>query len=269
MGHRHEEVVRSFLECVVAGDLEAALNHYADDATFHVAAWREPLVGREAISDALRREVRLPNYRYTILNIASNDAVTFIEVVDEFKHGGKNVTMHWSGVWEINHAGKITARRDYWDTKEFEARESQTADRAQDRAEVLDVLNRYGEAADRRDWSMFDQVFTPDATADYPTSKLVGREAIVKLIRNALGGCGPTQHLLANHTVRLDGDEAHASCKVRAFSQGAGDRSAGTHELLGTYYHDLVRTRDGWRTRHLRMEVAVELGTRDALQPER
>ena len=61
-------------------------------------------------------------YRYTILNTASTDAVTFIEVVDEFKHGGKHITMHWTGVWEINQAGKITARRNYWDTKELEAR---------------------------------------------------------------------------------------------------------------------------------------------------
>jgi hypothetical protein len=30
------------------------------------------------------------------------------------------------------------------------------------------------------------------------------------------------------------------------------------YELLGTYYHDLVGTPDGWRTRHLRMDVAAE-----------
>ena len=130
------------------------------------------------------------------------------------------------------------------------------------------MLNRYADAADRRDWSLFDEVFTPDATADYPTSKLSGREAIVRLIRNALGGCGPSQHLLGNHTAQLDGDAAHASCKVRAFHQGSGDRSASTYELLGTYYHELVRTPDGWRTRHLRMTIAAETGTRDVLQPE-
>jgi hypothetical protein len=138
----------------------------------------------------------------------------------------------------------------------------------QDRAEVFDVLNRYAEAADRRDWSLYDQVFTPDATADYGVSKLAGRQAIVDLIRNSLGGCGPTQHLLGNHTAQVDGDEAHASCRVRAFHRGTGDHSAETYELLGTYYHELVRTADGWRTRQLRMDIAVELGRRDVLQPE-
>jgi ketosteroid isomerase-like protein len=122
MDFQNEDVVRSFLDCIVAGDVEAAVDHYADDVTIHVAAWRDPLIGREAIRDTLQREVGLSGYRYTIRNFASNDAVTFIEVVDEFKRDGKDVTMHWSGVWEINHAGKITARRDYWDEKEFETR---------------------------------------------------------------------------------------------------------------------------------------------------
>jgi SnoaL-like domain len=139
---------------------------------------------------------------------------------------------------------------------------------ASDRAEVFDVLNRYGEGCDTRDWALFDRVFLADATADYGRSKLAGRDQIVALIRGALGGCGPTQHLLGNHTARIDGDEAHASCKVRAFHQGAGDRSDGTYELLGTYHHHLVRTADGWRTRHLRLDVAVEFGDRDVLQPE-
>jgi hypothetical protein len=43
---------------------------------------------------------------------------------------------------------------------------------AQDRAEVFEVLHRNAEDADRRDWSISDEVFTPDATADYPVSKI-------------------------------------------------------------------------------------------------
>ena len=126
-------------------------------------------------------------------------------------------------------------------------------------------MNRYGDAADRRDWSLYDRVFTSDATADYGVSKLAGRDAIVRLIRTSLGGCGPTQHLLGNHTAEVEGDEAHGSCKVRAFCRGAGDRSGDTYEVLGTYHHDLVRTADGWRTQRLRMDIVAELGTRDVL----
>lgn len=132
---------------------------------------------------------------------------------------------------------------------------------------VFDVLNLYGEAADRRDWALYERVFTPDATADYGGMKLEGRDAIVGLIRNSLGGCGPTQHLLGNHAGGVDGDDAHATCKVRAFHKGAGERSGATYELFGTYHHDLIRTTDGWRTRHLRMDIALEVGTRSVLRP--
>jgi len=121
VSNRLEDIVRSFLDCVASGDMETAIDYYADDVTVHVAAWHDPLVGREAIRDVLRHEVELADYRYTIRNIASTGAVVFIEVVDEFKRDGKNITMHWSGVWEISQAGKITTRRDYWDAKEFEA----------------------------------------------------------------------------------------------------------------------------------------------------
>jgi ketosteroid isomerase-like protein len=137
-----------------------------------------------------------------------------------------------------------------------------------DRAEVLDVVNRYAEACDRRDWGLFDRVFTADATADYGGEfELAGREAIAGMVRSMLGGCGPTQHLLGNHTVEVEGDTARASCKVRAFHAGIGDHDGSTYEVLGEYHHDLVRTAAGWLTAHLRMDIAVELGTRDVLQP--
>jgi hypothetical protein len=137
-----------------------------------------------------------------------------------------------------------------------------------ERVEVLDVVNRYAEACDRRDWALFDRVFTVGATVDYGgTVRLAGREAIVESIRNMLGGCGPTQHLLGNHRAVVDGDTATASCKVRAFHAGLGEHADRTYEVLGAYHYDLVRTPDGWRTAHLRMDVDLELGTRDVLGP--
>ena len=123
MGTSHEAVIRSFLDCVVAQDLEAAVDHYADDASYHVAAWHEPLVG-STLRDALAREVGISGYHYAILNMATADGVALFEVVDGFKVGDQDITMHWSGVWEINQLGKITARRDYYDSKEYEAQVS-------------------------------------------------------------------------------------------------------------------------------------------------
>ena len=70
-----------------------------------------------------------------------------------------------------------------------------------DRHAVIDVLNRYAEALDHRDWELLDEVFLADATADYGAGALEGRDAIVGSITDLLGGCGPSQHLLGNFQV--------------------------------------------------------------------
>jgi limonene-1,2-epoxide hydrolase len=124
LGSQQEAIVRSWFDSMRALDLDAAIDHFADDATYHVAAWHEPLVGREAIRRGLEREfVALSSaYDHTIRNVASTDAVVFVEVLDQFKFNGNDVTMHSVWVFEVDGAGKITARRDYFDAKEFEAR---------------------------------------------------------------------------------------------------------------------------------------------------
>ncbi len=124
MGTQQEAIVRSWFDCMVALDLDAAIDHFADDATYCVSAWHKPLVGRDAVRDGLEREFRAlaAEYRYTIRNLASTEEVVFMEVVDGYERGGKDITMHSTWVFEISRARKITARRDYWDAKEFEAR---------------------------------------------------------------------------------------------------------------------------------------------------
>jgi limonene-1,2-epoxide hydrolase len=114
-------VVRSWHTSYAAGDRLAALDHYADDAIWYLNWWREPHVGRDAIRAELdRQHDGFANYRSEIVNLFSNDGVVFIEGIDTFTMGGKDATMHWSTVLEINSEGKIARQRDYWDTKELQ-----------------------------------------------------------------------------------------------------------------------------------------------------
>jgi limonene-1,2-epoxide hydrolase len=120
MGTQQEDVVRSLLDCLFV-DLDKTVDHYSQDAIWHAAAWKPPVVGRDAIRAELDPMYRVQSdYRYTLLNIASTDAVVFIEIVDAFKYDGKDLTMHWSSALEVSPAGKITAQRDYYDMQEFE-----------------------------------------------------------------------------------------------------------------------------------------------------
>ena len=134
---------------------------------------------------------------------------------------------------------------------------------------IVAVLNRYADVCDTKDFDRFVDVFTADAPMDYSTipDVHVGPSEIAANVRRNLGGCGPTQHLLGNNAVQVDGDTARASCKVRAFHLGIGAHASETFEALATYKDRLVRTAAGWRIAARTMDVAVLLGNFDVLQP--
>jgi hypothetical protein len=136
-----------------------------------------------------------------------------------------------------------------------------------DRTAIIDTVNRYATALDSREWALLDEVFTPDAVADFGAGPLQGRESIRRLVRRMLGGSGPSQHLLTGHRVELDGDAARCVCRVRAFSAGVGPTAGRSHELFGEYRDRLVRTPDGWRIARREMTIHREIGTRDVLGP--
>jgi len=137
-----------------------------------------------------------------------------------------------------------------------------------DRFDVIATLDRYATALDRRSWDLLDDVFTPEVSAEWGGVHWSGRDELVAMIRSNLDGCGPTQHLLGNYDVSLDGDRAAATCRVRAFHIGRGDRSDRTYELFGFYHAVLVRTDAGWRVEEWHGETTLELGTRDVLGSE-
>lgn len=132
----------------------------------------------------------------------------------------------------------------------------------EERQAVVDVSIRCAAAFDRRDWAALDEVFTTDAVA-YGAE---GRDAVVAFVRGFLGGCGPSQHLLGNHHVEVDGDTARSVCKARVFHVGAGERSHLSYECFGNYWDDLVRTDAGWRIRAREFEVTIQLGDPSVLQ---
>src|SRR5262245_10113796 len=136
---------------------------------------------------------------------------------------------------------------------------------ADDRAEVTAVLDRYAEALDDRRWELLDRVFAPEAVFDAGEYVARGRAQIVATIRTYLDHCGPSQHLLGNHRVELDGDRARSRVYVRAFPL-CRDRSDPRHyDVGGEYADELRRTPEGWLSVHRTMRVFYEHGTRDVL----
>jgi hypothetical protein len=138
----------------------------------------------------------------------------------------------------------------------------------EDRAAIIEVTIGYSTALDKRDWKLLEEVFVPEVVIEYSTgTQTQGRDQVIGHIRNMLSGCGPTQHLLSNHVININGDRATSTCQVRAFAAGAptSPQAGKVYELFGAYHDHLVRTPAGWRIVGRRMDVNFELGDRAVL----
>jgi hypothetical protein len=133
-----------------------------------------------------------------------------------------------------------------------------------DRHQILERLAAVAAALDTRDWAALGAAFTEDAHG----YGVRGRAAIVAQVRDHLGGCGPSQHLLGNHRIAIDGDSASSQTYARVYHVGAGERASAYYECLGQYSDTWTRTPDGWRLTGRRFTISIELGDRSVLQPD-
>lgn len=133
--------------------------------------------------------------------------------------------------------------------------------------ELQQVLTAYARMCDERNWAAIDSVFSEDASAEYGGWPLPDRTAILRMLTRNLGGCGPTQHLLGNLTVDRCTDGPRSRISVRAAHRGAAELADQTYECLGEYLDHWVATPQGWRIRHRRMVITLEIGSRRLLRP--
>ena len=141
------------------------------------------------------------------------------------------------------------------------------SDPNRDREEIIAALDRYAEALDGRRWELLERVFTPDLDYDFVAWHAHSLADALPHIRGALDGCGPTQHLLGNYRVTLDGDTATSAVYVRAFHLGVGAAQGKTFEMGGEYRDEWVRTGEGWRSRRRTVKVLFAVGDPAVLGP--
>ncbi|ULE33079.1 nuclear transport factor 2 family protein [Mycobacterium sp. IDR2000157661] len=121
-----------------------------------------------------------------------------------------------------------------------------------DDAEIARLLYRYARAVDTKDWELYRSVFTEDAVIDYSSAGIPpgSRDEIAELFGTAFATIPWSMHYITNIEAEVEGDTA----KVRAMFYnpmqlpGMAEQSS----CGGYYFHDLVRTPDGWRSRQLR-----------------
>jgi hypothetical protein len=132
-----------------------------------------------------------------------------------------------------------------------------------DRDQIVDILAQVAAALDARDWGTVRGLFTPDTNA----YGVHGHDALIAQLQAHLGGVGPTQHLLGNHRVKVDGDTAHSLTYGRVHHVGAGPMDGSSYECMGEYDDHWVRTDAGWRIGRRWFEIRISIGDFAVLRP--
>jgi 3-phenylpropionate/cinnamic acid dioxygenase small subunit len=134
-----------------------------------------------------------------------------------------------------------------------------------DRAEINDLLARYGFAIDLRKWDGLRSVFAEDAVIDYDwTSQHVGIDAIVECLRASASSVAGTQHLMHTTMVTGTGDgtaEGIVHVTAHHIAEGAPPAPAdATFTVTGTYTDRYARTDAGWRIKYRRLTLVTQAG---------
>ncbi|MBM9458338.1 nuclear transport factor 2 family protein [Nocardioides sp. zg-536] len=116
---------------------------------------------------------------------------------------------------------------------------------------VREVVTAYGPAVDAGDAEAVGRLWTDDAVYDLDLKVFTGREEIVEMVRTAphqdylAEGCG---HLLDPVHVRVDGDEAVATCHSMLLRRSSDEDSFWVWRVSANRF-ELVRSEGGWLIR--------------------
>lgn len=125
-----------------------------------------------------------------------------------------------------------------------------------DEREIQQVLFRYAQALDQKDWALLATCFLESAIGEYEMiGRLEGYAAIEKVCRKALEPLSHTQHLIGNVLISVDQDEARSSCYFHAQHVRPDFPGGSMNIIAGRYEDQLVRTDVGWKIRERKLSV--------------
>jgi hypothetical protein len=138
-----------------------------------------------------------------------------------------------------------------------------------DRDQLAELASDLGLLVDARDWRALQSLFCETVDVDY--TSLNGGEpqhvAPAELVggwKAMLSPLQATQHLIANHVVSQDGDDARVATNVTATHVPSDD--AGEHWVVGGRYDIRARrTSEGWRIAALTLTVRWQTGSQEIM----
>ena len=134
-----------------------------------------------------------------------------------------------------------------------------------DRLAISDVQLRYAMGADTRDWVLYRSCFTDEIDTDF-TSVFGGQprrgnaDRFVEAARRFLTGLKATQHMITNHVITIEGDEATCVAYVQARHYLPNETGDADQTMFGYYTNRFVRTPDGWKISACKLTVTWNSG---------
>jgi hypothetical protein len=135
-----------------------------------------------------------------------------------------------------------------------------------DERDIARRLMTFARGMDARDWEAVRALLADDAEAEFGRGPEVGAERIVESIREFLDVCGPTQHLLGNIVVDVDGDTAVSHAYVSDMHLGTGAHATKTFSTLGEYHDRWRRIDRQWLIVHRHKDSRAVLGSFDVFR---
>lgn len=120
-----------------------------------------------------------------------------------------------------------------------------------DKLEIHELLARYARGVDSKDWDLYRSVFTEDAHIDYSSAGAAAgsRDEVAAWLEAGFAHIPWSQHYITNIEIEVNGDEAEVRAMFYNPMQLPG--VDGPSFCGGFYHHQMVRTSDGWKSRHL------------------
>jgi ketosteroid isomerase-like protein len=121
-----------------------------------------------------------------------------------------------------------------------------------DRAEIADVIVRYGQSVDMHDFAMLRTCYTDTIEMDHEPTTNMGRRIfdadewcrLAKAFHTQLDG---DEHILVPQSLAIDGDIAHCHVLMHANHFKRDTKGSPYQALIGSYDLTLKRTPDGWK----------------------
>ena len=113
--------------------------------------------------------------------------------------------------------------------------------------EIVSLTVKYCWALDERDWDSLSEVFSSDAYAKYGVTEHKGIDSIIEKCQKALLPLDFSHHMVTNHVVALEGDEATCKCYFQAQHVRNYTPGGVNFIIAGKYEDELTRINGEWK----------------------